>query len=219
MKKFKSSSMIMETNTKYKADLHNFKMNLSRTLNSYYFATFNKNSTICEHYYNKRCKRLSSTPTIPLKVIKNGNYCNITQEIEANKTAIIEDMKKDINCSVYSSFFTKLNSSYVKSKCSSPFLLRKMSMNKTIEESLDCKNDNDEKISIISSVSYPDSGLSSVNSTQLFLADLRECLRKHDEEDVLNEESQLEIIDSFYMGKNLSRAQMPKLKNNMHQMK
>ncbi len=117
------------------------------------------------------------------------------------------ESENDLEKSIYSDLFSNSND-LMQSKYCSPFLLRRASntdSNKTIQEFLSksengfrkrslfnelvsqsCQNlTQDDKISRISSsvshstlMTISDSGFSSTNSTQLFLADLRECLKQ-----------------------------------------
>lgn len=143
MKSYSSSSSVYKS---YSADLYDFKMNLTKTLNSNYLSNFN------EPTKTKRHNKISSNPCIPVKVIPNANYYTIKRSIDS-------DNDSDSN-----------ESSLIKSKFNSPFLFRKTS------SVLSYSVSSQENVSTCSlSSSQSDSGLSSINSTELFIADLKEC--------------------------------------------
>lgn len=138
-----SSSIVKKT---YSADLHDFKMNLMKTLNSEYMTKFNDN--------NNKLKRFKKNiPRIPVKVIPNNYY-------STNNNNSSESEEEDI---------------LIKSKLNSPFLFRKSIT--SIDYCVSLK-DSISSLSVggSSSISQADSGLSSVDSTQLFISDLKECL-------------------------------------------
>ena len=143
-----SSSIVKKT---YSADLHDFKMNLMKTLNSEYMTKFNDN--------NNKLKRFKKNiPRIPVKVIPNNYYS--TNNNNNNNSSESEEEEEDI---------------LIKSKLNSPFLFRKSIT--SIDYCVSLK-DSISSLSVggSSSISQADSGLSSVDSTQLFISDLKECL-------------------------------------------
>lgn len=144
MKSYSSSSSVYKS---YSADLHDFKMNLTKTLNSNHLSNFN------EQTKTKRLNKISSIPSIPVKVIPNANYYTIKRSIDS-------DDDSDSN-----------ESNLIKSKFNSPFLFRKASS--IVLTNSVSSQDNFSTCSMSSSQS--DSGLSSINSTELFIADLKEC--------------------------------------------
>ena len=144
-----SSSIVKKT---YSADLHDFKMNLMKTLNSEYMTKFNDN--------NSKLKRFKKNiPRIPVKVIPN-NYYSTNNNNNNNNNSSESEEEEDI---------------LIKSKLNSPFLFRKSIT--SIDYCVSLK-DSISSLSVggSSSISQADSGLSSVDSTQLFISDLKECL-------------------------------------------
>lgn len=156
-------------------DLQNFKMNISKTLNSNYLKQFHElNQDMNTKQDNKKTfrKHLSLTPSIPL--IVNNKYVSINPK-EPDNEKIID----------------KYNNDFIKSKCQSPFLLRRSiqsseSLNlKTIENHLENFENYSNASSNVSTLRLKDcnlttdSGLSSLNSGQLFFAEMKEIISKN----------------------------------------
>ncbi|CAF0753825.1 unnamed protein product [Brachionus calyciflorus] len=160
-------------------DLHNFKMNISRTLNSNFLKKFHDLTNHHDLDNTKKIEnlkfrnRLSSIPTIPVKV--TNNYISI------NPSPLFTS---DIDIDINSKKICK-NPEFVKSKCQSPFLLRRSIQS---EDSIDLNilpiNDNYSNISSnvstlrVKDCNQSDSGLSSLNSAQLFFSEIKEVLNK-----------------------------------------
>lgn len=174
--------MKSHSSSSYSADLHDFKMNLTKTLNSNYMLTFNEQKRQLSSRFKQKSKRphqISSIPCIPVKVIPNY-YLNKSNE-ETDLTDSDEDNVNDDEISSNESIL-------IKSKLNSPFLFRKSlttsndsanpheihSYVSSSQENL--SNMSSSLVSTSISVNRSDSGLSSMNSTDLFIADLKECL-------------------------------------------
>lgn len=176
--------------------LHHFKMNLARTLNSDFFKKFTdfsqmneKANELSKKHESRYRNRLASTPCIPVRV--TNNYVNIHTE---------QQQRRHTNCNSLTQSSSEneldenLNSrcsrhvNFVQSKCVSPFLLRKTSVyDRSDEQSNETEQSFlvDDKISNLSSNistirlkggNQSDSGMSSLNSAQLFIAEVREVL-------------------------------------------
>jgi hypothetical protein len=197
------TSSLTETSSKYAADLHDFKMNLSRTLNSHHMAKFNNHFLLKISSKSKKQEPKIKHDLLPVKVIKNANYFSNCKEAERNNNDLMSHIEKEmlINAAIGDDYFaSKSDSQFIKSKYSSPFLLRKTSSNnKTNKPNFIQTDTNDllvktkssidlndkyeiyDKIShsslSLSNLTQSDSGFSSMGSTQLFLAELRECLK------------------------------------------
>lgn len=78
------TSSLNSMNTNPEADLHNFKLNISRTLNSNSLLQFNDQISVKKpkskinldksNQRSKRTVRISSTPSIPAKCIATASY-------------------------------------------------------------------------------------------------------------------------------------------------
>lgn len=171
-----SSSVNCLNRKDVRLDLQNFKMNISKTLNSNYLKKFHdlNQEMSCKSDEKKTFRKcLSLTPSIPLKV--SNPYVSMNPN-EFDNEKIIH----------------KTNNDFIKSKCHSPFLLRRSIQS---EESLNVKAfenhaENFENYSNISSnvstlrlkgSNLTDSGLSSLNSGQLFYAEMKEVISKNRE--------------------------------------
>ena len=133
MKSFYSSSSVYNKN--HSTDLHYFKMNLTKTLNSNYLSKFN---FINDDMQNKlkRVNRISSIPCIPFKVITNASYLP-SSDLKFNDTT------EDYNL--------------IKSKFNSPFMFRK-----SLSHSSYSLSDSESNSSSV--FTDTDSGLSSIDS-------------------------------------------------------
>ena len=195
-------------------DLRDFKVNISKTLNSHFLSQFNEKSL--SNFPIKKQKNvvhLSSTPSIPVKVNTSINLSRkTTKSDKVNKETNTEHVFLSNSNGFQFKNETFDKSELIKSKYFSPFLLRKSSSQVTVS-ALDSnlKNNHSDSVNFAyanekllnqlqkrnsimknSSLSHfnssstststltihSDSGMSSLNSTQLFLADLQEQIRQ-----------------------------------------
>ncbi len=172
--------MKSHSSSSFSADLHDFKMNLTKTLNSNYMLTFNEKRRTSFRFKQKQPKRppkASSIPCIPVKVIPSY-YMNKNNETDLTNSDDDDDDDDDESEDEISSNASVL----VKSKFNSPFLFRKsLVLNDSSNEIHSCVS-SEENLSNMSSLvstsisGKSDSGVSSMNSADLFIADLKECL-------------------------------------------
>ena len=181
--------------------LHDFKMNIGKTLNSNFLQQFNtatnKKVTKCETKKKKKQRRTVtfskvSTPCIPVKV--NSNLHTMTtchnsklklvrQEIDVTDNSSNESDLDLTNDEIYSAYFSPVveddtggdpsqqPSSQSNLNTSLPNI--NISLNHSISMS---SNSSMNTLNI--DISQSDSGLSSLNSAQLFFAEIREYLVK-----------------------------------------
>ena len=181
--------------------LHDFKANLCKTLNSNYLQQFNKQDQKVAKQHFKRNKKKKgvtfSKPCMPVKVNKNASYTcqkpiilhrNVTKPVESDSS---HESDLDLaNHEIYSDFFDNaVESSHT---CNTTHLSDE-SIDSGANDSLNSKKSNkiknDVTLNHSSSLSsksstntfttigtQSDSGLSSLNSSQLFFAEIREYL-------------------------------------------
>lgn len=188
-------------------DLHNFRMNLSRTLNSNFLKKFhdltNQDTSKKETETKSKFRnRLSSTPSMPVKVTNGYISTN------PNVAPIFDDFFQ----------LKKQNSTneFIQSKCQSPFLLRRSIQSDEVFE-FNPKIEHPDSYSIISSnvstlrmkeCNQSDSGLSSLNSAQLFFAEIKETLKKTEREGSIKSSSHRSLKSNII---NMSLIRLVKL--------
>ncbi|RNA25819.1 hypothetical protein BpHYR1_004899 [Brachionus plicatilis] len=149
-------------------DLQNFKINLSKTLNSNFLKKFHDSNQDMNIKPNEKIKfrcRLSSTPSIPVKV--SNQYVSMNPK----------ESDYGINCN-----------DFIQSKCQSPFLLRRsiqseesLNSKKELEngaENLETYSNISSNVSTLRLKDLSDSGMSSLNSAQLFFAEMKEVVNQ-----------------------------------------
>ena len=215
--------------------LHDFKMNMCKTLNSNFLQQFNTETPIKEKTKKNKMNKSDSsekkrqkkkvqrrvtfskspTPCMPVKVNPNANYTmrhgDSQKTVSYDNTSLNDSDIELSNEDIYSAYFNIIGDEaireadyLVKSECQSSFLLRRTSVTRydlddmkqagnddyadaKHDEQLDLRTNfalnhssslstNSSTVSTLTTGTQSDSGMSSLNSAQLFFAEIREHL-------------------------------------------
>jgi len=181
--------------------LHDFKMNIGKTLNSNFLQQFNtttlanKNSNKCETKKKKKGGKKQqrtvtfskvSMPCIPVKVnsdLHTMSTCHsikpiiIRHEIETTDHSSNEsDLDLD-NDEIYSAYFSPIIEDNKMEEDENSNKDNQLNVNISLNHSISLSS-NSSMNTLITGSGQSDSGLSSLNSAQLFFAEIREYLVK-----------------------------------------
>jgi hypothetical protein len=185
--------------------LHDFKMNLGKTLNSNFLQQFNttKKDLACNDgvYKKRKSKKMMrtvtfskvSTPCIPVKVNSNAIYYNSNNSIASATCQKSKMIRKEIydtdhssnessdldlaNDEVYSAFFTMVSEE--NKEDTNKEILKNNNNNSSLNHSISISSNSSTNTMLSNKTdNQSDSGLSSLNSAQLFFAEIREFLVK-----------------------------------------
>jgi len=189
--------------------LHDFKMNIGKTLNSNFLQQFNttkkdlaSNNGVYKKRKSKKMMRTvtfskMSTPCIPVKVNSNATYYNSNNSIASATCQKSKMIRKGIydtdhssnessdldlaNDEVYSAFFTMVSEENKEDamKSITNDILNNNNNNNSLNHSMSISSNSSTNTMLSNKAdNQSDSGLSSLNSAQLFFAEIREFLVK-----------------------------------------